>query len=309
LNGIGIRKNEDDGYLLLASLALWGDEEAWTLLQSAAASGNSAAEFGMWGYYNQRKDIETGRGWLEKSTEKGNARALCTLAILYEQEGEKEEGLRCYRLAAEKGDADAQTRLALALEVIGADNFKSPQNEESFKWMKAAADQGHTDANYFLGNFYRDGTWVDADPQKAFECYAKAAEQGSSDAMERVGQFYAMGCVVPEDPNRAFQCFQRSAELGNPKGQCQLGLCYLHGLGCQQDTEIAFKWISYAANSGNPIVVQMLQGYGLDVGALNTSFKQYRQLQSMMQHGTQFGGAFDQLFTDEPIMSKSPSGG
>jgi TPR repeat protein len=65
LNGIGIRKNEEEGYVLLASLALWGDEEAWTLLQSAAASENPAAERAMWLYYREKNDRETGYHWLE----------------------------------------------------------------------------------------------------------------------------------------------------------------------------------------------------------------------------------------------------
>jgi hypothetical protein len=53
----------------------------------------------------------------------------------------------------------------------------------------------------------------------------------------------------------------------------------------------------------------MLQNFGLNVAALNTGFKQYRQLQSMMQHGTQFGGAFDKLFTEKSIMPKLPRSG
>jgi TPR repeat protein len=218
--------------------------------------------------------------------------------MLYEQEENREESLRYYRLAAEKGDAEAQTRLALAIETYHP-HLKTPENEEAFKWMKAAANQGHVEANYYLGNFYRDGTWVDADPQKALECYSKAAEQGNSDAMERVGGFYANGIAVPEDSHLAFQYFQRSAELGNPKGQCQLGFCYLQGIGCHQDMELAFQWISRAADSGHPVVMSLLESSGLDIAKLSSGYQQSRRLQSHMQ-GDYFGDVF------EPILSHSP---
>ena len=295
LNGIGTKKNEEDGYLLLASLALWGDEEALTLLQSAAITGNPAAEFGMWVYEREQKDAETALHWLESATEKGDNNALCLMAIRCGEEGDHEQKLRYFRLAAEKGNAEAQTRLAIALENVL--DKKAPENEEAFKWMKAAADQGHAHANYFLGNFYRSGTWVDADGQKAFECYSKAAEQRDSDGIERLGECYANGTGVAEDEHVAFRCFQHAAELGNPKGQCYLGLHYLNGIGCHQDTELAFRWISQAVDSGHPVVFQILQDAGLDITKLSGGFKQFRQYQAAMT-GQRFGENFDQIFSD-----------
>ena len=275
LHGIGTRKNETEGYILLASLALWGDEESEILLRSAAASGNPAAGYGMWLYYRERRDIETGRGWLEKSADKGHANALCALAILYDQEGEREQKLRYLQLAAKKGHADAQFRLGLLLENVSA--RKAPENEAAFKWMKASAEQGHPHANYCLGNLYRDGTWVDADVEKAVECYFHAAAMGDADGIDRLGECYAYGTGLPKDETLAFQYFEYAAAMGNPKGQCHLGLSYLTGLGCCPDMTLAFRWISCAAGSGEPIVFKTLQSFGLDVGMFIGGYRQSRK--------------------------------
>jgi len=273
LDGVGTKQDDSEGYVLLASLALSGDEEALTLLKSAATSGNSAAEFGLWCYYREQNKIKAGREWLEKSADKGNADALCGLALLYENEGDDKKTLQYFFLAADRGSADAQTRLGLMFENVT--DRKAPENEVAFKWMKAAADQKHPQAYYYLGNFYRDGTWVDADAIKAFECYSKSAELGNADAIDRLGECYVAGTGVTVNEPIAFQYFQCAAGLGNPKGLCNLGFCYLHGFGCHQDTELAFRWIAAAIATGHPIVFQILRCVGLDIGKLSDGYKQF----------------------------------
>jgi len=169
---------------------------------------------------------------------------------------------------------------------------KAPENEEAFKWMQASADQGYAQACYSLGNFYRSGTWVEADADKAFEYYKKAAEMGNSDGMERLGECFALGTGVAVNMNFSFQAFQRAAEMGNPKGQCHLGLSYIEGRGCLQDIGLGFQWIMQAAASGQPIVFQMLQNAGLDVPKLNDGYK--RSQRSLAEAtGDHFGGVFD----------------
>jgi TPR repeat protein len=293
LHGIGTRKDEEEGYWHLATLALSDDAEALTLLQSAAVSGNAAAEFGMWIYYRENNDLETATCWIEKAAEKGNANALCTLALRHQSMGNDAEKLRYFRLAAEKGDVTAQTQLSLTLE--NTFDWKAPENEESFHWMKAAADQGDSTAYYFLGNYYFDGTGVDVDDQKAFECYFKAAEMGESDGIERLGLCHLYGIGVQRDHDVAFQYFQRAAAMGNPKGQCSLGICYLHGYGCRQNAEFALQWISLAANSGHFRVMNDLKQQGLDMEKLNDGYKHHRRQRAEMT-GDRFGENFDQIF-------------
>ncbi|MDR0522661.1 MAG: SEL1-like repeat protein [Planctomycetaceae bacterium] len=302
LHGIGTPKDENGGYLSLALLASQGDEEALTLLYSAAVSGNAAAEYGMFLYTVQKTDdVENARHWLESAAKKGIAKALCSLGILYDKENESEKKIHYWRLAADKGDAEAQIRLAMSLENY-RDN-KAPENAEAFERMKAAADQNRPDALYFLGNFYRDGIGTDADPEKAFICYMRAAEAGNSDGMERVASCFLNGEGIGQDAENAFFFFRISAEKGNPKGQYGFGLCCLNGIGCPQDMEVAFRWISLAAHSGHPAVIRQLESAGLDVAKLSGGYKQFHKQVSAMQ-GDRFGQNFEQAFRNENGMIK-----
>jgi TPR repeat protein len=274
--GLGTKKNEEMFYLWLTELVFQGDEESLTLMQTAANSGNRFAQYGMAVYFKLKKnDEETSLHWLEKSADQGFVEALCARAVLYEEEGNDEQKLKYFRLAAEKGHVDSQCRLGLLCEVFS--DRKAPENEEAFKLVKSAADQGHPYANYCLGNFYRDGTWVDADAQKAFEHYSKASSTGNSDGIDRTGECYSHGVGVEIDQHLAFQYYKRAAEMKNPKGILHLGLSYLQGQGCNQDTELGFKWISYAATTGNPIVFQMLKDRGLDVEKLVSGYRESRK--------------------------------
>ena len=307
LNGLGTPKNELEGYTLLAFLATCDDDEALTLLQSAARSGNPVAEYGMGLHYRDKQDFETAYEWTEKAADKGENNALCTLAMRYENEGNEEQKLRYFRLAAEKGNAEAQYRLALFLENVH--DKKAPENEEAFQWMKSAADQDHAHAHYCLGNFYRSGTWVDANGEKAYECYKNAALQGDTDGIERVGECYADGTGVELDEDIAFRFFQLAAEFGNPKGQCYLGIAYLGGRGCCQNTEIGFQWISRAVDSGLPVVFQILQGMGWDNAKFSDGYKRSQKLWAAAT-GERFGENFDRVLSESPrgIAAVAPGG-
>ncbi|MDR2117717.1 MAG: sel1 repeat family protein [Planctomycetaceae bacterium] len=296
LHGIGTVKNESIGYDFLSILALWGDEEAFTLLKSAATSGNASAQFSLHNYFINKEKSELAISWLEKSVEQGLAVAQTQLAFIYHSEKNYEQYLHYLHLAAEQGDPEAQTYLALVYE----DGIFVPKNDESaFRWMKKAADMGHVQANYYLGNLYRDGTGISANSEKAFECYKKSAEGGSSDGIDRLGSCYQFGVGVEPDTNIAFQLFQQATQLGNPKGQCNLGICYLEGIGCKQNHELAFKWISLAVKSGHPGVLRRIEEIGLDIEILSNGLYQFQQLQRKSYPEKQFEQSLNQIFQNE----------
>lgn len=73
--------------------------------------------------------------------------------------------------AAENGDVGAQLNLAL---MYGLRN----DNVTAVKWYRKAADQGHAESQYKLGECYQYGWGLEKDEVEAMKWYRKAAEQG-----------------------------------------------------------------------------------------------------------------------------------
>ena len=294
INGIGTKKNESEGFRYLAILAD-SDAESWTLLKNSAESGTPAAEYGMYLYYREKQDLDTANEWLEKAADHDNAQALYATALYYDSVGDIEQKKHYFRRATEQGYCEAQFSYALLLE--DRSDIKAPTNAEAFKIMKLAADQGHSTATCFLGDYYLWGQGVESSGEKAFEYYTKAAKLGSVAALEHLGKCYAFGTAVPVNHDIAFQYFLRSAEGAYPIGQYSAGLCYLKGIGCQQDTKLGFQWISKAIESGDPNVVDMLQADGLDAATISSGYRQSQQLMSHVM-GSRFNGeTFDKIFS------------
>lgn len=64
---------------------------------------------------------------------------------------------------------------------------------EGVMWLRKAAEQGNTAAQYNLGMLYEDGSGVKKDLQEALKWYGKAAEQGEPDAMKKVRSLLVAG--------------------------------------------------------------------------------------------------------------------
>ncbi|MDR2644003.1 MAG: SEL1-like repeat protein [Planctomycetaceae bacterium] len=297
----GMWKNELTGYSLLALLARTNDEEALTLLTSAATSGNANAQLALYGYYNSQHRYRAAKFWLESASKQELPMALYKLACYYRSTKDNKQYIHYLQLAAEKDFPDAQVDLALAYE----SGIEMPKDlEKAFQLMKIAADKGHVQANYYLGNLYKDGTGTIVDIEKAVECYKIAANGGSSDGLERLGTFYALGNDhVKPDPILGFNLIQHSAKMGNPKGQCSLGYCYLKGIGCGQSIELAFQWISIAAQSGHPAVLRFIQDWKLDIPKLSEGYTRLQKLEQQLFPKKRFDQILDQIFCNEKINS------
>ena len=73
-----------------------------------------------------------------------------------------------------------------------------PQDDaEAASWFRKAADQGQPEAQFQLGDAYRQGKGVARDSRHAALWYGKAAEQGFSAAQEQLGLMYedGLGCL------------------------------------------------------------------------------------------------------------------
>jgi hypothetical protein len=61
---------------------------------------------------------------------------------------------------------------------------------EAARWYRLAAEQRHADAQYNLGNKYRNGKGVAPDYAEGERLYQLAAEQGYASAQFNLGYMY-----------------------------------------------------------------------------------------------------------------------
>jgi len=104
------------------------------------------------------------------------------------------------KAAAARGDAKAQTQL-------GASYISSGNHDEAVKWFRRAAEQGDTEAQYWLGNHLL----------ARMSQVAKDKEAAARESREAV-KWLTMG-----------------ATKGHPPSQFQLGRCYEGGAGVKAD--------------------------------------------------------------------------
>lgn len=82
--------------------------------------------------------------------------------------------------------------------------------------MRKSANQGHKEAQYYLGAAYRYGQLgLARDDKQAIAWLRKSALQEHGDAEYALGLAYSEGWGVPKDPSEAFGWFRRAARHGN----------------------------------------------------------------------------------------------
>jgi TPR repeat protein len=106
--------------------------------------------------------------------------------------------LKEFTVLAEQGDAGAQ--LAVGRMYMLGSGVKQDR-EQAAKWLKAAATQSNSDAQFFLGAMY---LLPQTDIAEGVRWLRLAAEQGNQDAQYLLGKTYLQG--AKEIPRDQIQC-------------------------------------------------------------------------------------------------------
>ncbi|MCD7760303.1 MAG: sel1 repeat family protein [Clostridiales bacterium] len=115
-------------------------------------------------------------------------------------------------------------------------------NKIAIRWWKKSADQGNTQAMFFLGRVYEyDSEHISADKKLAADWYAKAARLGHEKAAENLD--FLKGLTDFDD-------FERAAKRGDPQAQYDLGVCYDLGRGVKENGKKAEAWLKKASSCG-----------------------------------------------------------
>src|SRR5437588_11363075 len=95
---------------------------------------------------------------------------------------------------ARAGDSDAQFEVACAYD------FDPPKDRRrAVYWYRKAAEQGHAEAQTYLGETLRDGVGAQKSWKKAAIWFRRAAEQGDADAQVSLGYALFRGKGVKRD--------------------------------------------------------------------------------------------------------------
>lgn len=106
--------------------------------------------------------------------------------------------------------------------------------------------QEHREAQFKLGNLYRNGYGVEKDLSQSFFWYKKAAGLGHNKAQAYLAMSYEMGRGTQRDIKQATIWYQKAAEQKNLQAMHWLADSYLNGSPLPQDYEKAYIWYSLA---------------------------------------------------------------
>ena len=110
-----------------------------------------------------------------------DANSLYERGNILQKNGEEAKALHWYRKAAEKGHKDAQWKL-------GEYYYNSGYYEPAVEWYRKAAKQGHQDAQFKLGKCYYYGTGVPKNDFEAVSLIRGIAIYGHEDARKWLSQ-------------------------------------------------------------------------------------------------------------------------
>lgn len=96
------------------------------------------------------------------------------------------------------------------------------------------------------------GKGVPKDPAKAFALMKAAAEQGHAEAEAGLGYLYTEGLGTPKNATLAVVWLRKGAEKGSAKGQVNLSRAYLNGRGIAKNLPEGVTWLRRAAEQGLP---------------------------------------------------------
>ena len=122
--------------------------------------------------------------------------------------------------------------------------------ETALKELRPLAEQGHPEAQYFVGYMYYKGQGVAQNGAEAVKWLRKAAEQGDVKAQLRLGMMFRLGLTVPKNYAEAEKWLLKATEQGDAKARYNLGLMYYRGEGVDQDEVEGLELIRKADEQG-----------------------------------------------------------
>ena len=129
-----------------------------------------------------------------------------------------------------------------------------PNRTEAAKWYQQAAEGGHAEAAFYLGNLHAEGSLdLRRNFRKAADWFSKAAGMGHTGAMNNLGYLYDEGLGVKQNRETALGHYKKAADAGHAGAQLNLSAFYSAGIGgVARDLNRALEWAEKAAAQEEP---------------------------------------------------------
>jgi len=170
-------------------------------------------------------------------------------------------------------DADEIDEIAQAVL-----HYTKKKYKQAFPLLEKAAENGNSEAQYYLGLMYENGRGVEADMGKSVEWLKKSAARGNKDAAEYLESMADYEAATEEHEKAVRQVMKTGEEIKRVKktytaqekelealiknaeksatAAYDLGLKYEKGDGIEADQKEAYYWYSQAAGAESGIVPQ-----------------------------------------------------
>lgn len=234
--------------------------KAFELASEASAKGSARADYILAVCYMDgvgvKQDIPAGAHRARLAAERGYAAAQSMLGMLLinktllRPNGEA-EGVEWLERAVQNSECSPSLR-AQTLALLGSVYYNGQVTgardlEKALPYLRAAADAGDVDAQFFLGERLLTGNEMEKDPATGERYLTAAAEQGSAGAQNDLGVI----CMNREDYTQAVHWLKLAAEQNHPGACNNLGVLYMKGLGLEKDATLAAHYMRLAAEQGD----------------------------------------------------------
>jgi len=125
---------------------------------------------------------------------------------------------------------------------IVEEKVMSGKTKDAVKFIQELADNGNSDAAYYLAKLYLEGDVVKKDGHKGAMYLQKAADLGNTKAKMEIAISILRCGNDDRDAEMAFGLFHDIAMKGNAEAAMVLACFYIKGYGCEKNKTLADLW-------------------------------------------------------------------
>lgn len=114
--------------------------------------------------------------------------------------------------------------------------------KDAIKLIQGLADNGDSDAAYYLAKLYQEGDVVEENFKTSAKYLQMAADLGNTKAMIEIAQYGYMCAKSEFDREEVFDWFHKAALSGNSEAEMIISYLYLMGYGCEENKILADMW-------------------------------------------------------------------